>query len=135
MFTGANSYPDCDDKTDQGEKPLDTAKGCQDAAFWGGDAVVGKEQDQEDGVDEGDDVEGNNDPAPSDQIVSTWSNLNCCGCNHEVACESRQTKMNVRATCEVHIVYAHTCVTLWCLWVTSAYNIQLLVPPLLQSSL
>ena len=55
-------YPDCEDKADQREEPLDTAKGFCGTVFLVLAAL-------EDGEDEGEDVDDKVDPAGGDQVV------------------------------------------------------------------
>ena len=60
-------YPDCEDKADQREDPMDTAKG-----FYGPFFLVHEDtalELLEDGEDEGEDVDGKVDPAAGDQVV------------------------------------------------------------------
>ena len=57
-------YPDCEDKADQREEPMDTAKG-----FYGPFFLVHGAAALDDGEDEGEDVDGKADPAGGDQVV------------------------------------------------------------------
>ena len=65
----AISYPDCDHKADQGKTLLDTPEALYDKVFGSGDDTVGEGENLDNGQDEGEDVEGNDSPAPSDQIL------------------------------------------------------------------
>ena len=55
-------YPDCEDKADQREEPLDTSKGFYGTVFLVLAAL-------EDGEDEGEDVDDKVDPSGGDQVV------------------------------------------------------------------
>ena len=59
-------YPDCEDKADQREEPLDTAKDFYGTVFLVWHVFLAA---LEDGEDEGEDVDDKVDPAGGDQVV------------------------------------------------------------------
>ena len=63
------SYPDGDPKADQGKARLGAEKSFYNKGLGFGDVVVAYGEQDDDGRDEGEDVGGDDDGAPGDQVV------------------------------------------------------------------
>ena len=62
-------YPDGHPKADQGKATLDAEESFYDKGLRFGNVVIGDGKHNDDGGDEGQDVGGDDDGAPSDQVV------------------------------------------------------------------